>query len=62
VVLVDSYKVFNGITPPTPICSQVHFLPPICYEEYKSLKTQEIAKMVQNRIQEKLDSLSHKRL
>ena len=61
VVLVDSYKVFNGITPPTPIRSQVHFLPPIYYEEYKGMKTQEIAKMVQSRIQEKLDSLSHKK-
>ncbi len=58
VVLVDSYKVFNGLSLPTPITSQVHFLPPIYYDEYKGMKTQEIAQMVQKRIQDKLDELA----
>ena len=58
VVLVDSYKVFNGVSFPTPrITSQVHFLPPIHYEEYKNMKTQEIAQIVQERIQKKLKEL-----
>ena len=57
VVLVDSYKVFNGLTLPTPITSQVHFLTPIYYDEYKGMKTHEIANMVQQRIQEKLEEV-----
>ena len=35
----------------------LHFLPPIYYEEFKDLKTVEIASLVQTRIQQKLDEL-----
>lgn len=57
VVLVDSYKVFNGFYIGGLIKSQVYFLPPIPYEEYKDLKTHEIADLVKGRIQEKLDEI-----
>jgi 1-acyl-sn-glycerol-3-phosphate acyltransferase len=59
VVLVDSYKVFNGFYP-TEIQakSQVHYLPPIHYEEYKDMKTKEIAELVKRRIQSKLEELA----
>lgn len=57
VVLVDSYKVFNGFYFAGLAKSQVHFLPPIYYEEYKGLKTHEIADLVKSRIQEKLDEV-----
>lgn len=56
VVLVDSYVPFgrNGIQP---VFTQVHFLDPIPYEAYKDCKTQEIAAMVKQAIQNKLDEL-----
>lgn len=58
VVLVDSYKVFNGFYMDGIATSQVHFLPPIYYEEYKHMKTHEIADMVKQRIQNKLEELA----
>lgn len=61
VALVNSYKVFNGLSLPTLIKTQVHFLEPIPYEEYKELKTHEIAALVKGRIQEKLDEVASKR-
>ncbi len=57
VVLIDSYKVFNGFHFGGLVRSQVHFLAPIYYEEYKGLKTHEIADLVKSRIQEKLDEV-----
>lgn len=57
VALVDSYKVFNGFYPAAVMTSQVHFLEPIYYEEYQGMKTKEIADLVKNRIQEKLDEV-----
>ena len=35
---------------------QVHFLDPIYYEEYKDMKTTEIAAIVQERIQNVIDA------
>ncbi len=51
--LVDSYKVLDekGCKP---VKVQLHFLDPIPYEEYKDMKTVEIAKVVQGRIAEKI--------
>ena len=49
VALVDSYKVFNSFTLGK-VTTQVHYLKPLLYEEYKNLKTVEIAKIVQERI------------
>ena len=36
----------------SPVTVQVHFLEPLLYEDYKDLKTNEIAAMVKDRIQE----------
>ena len=54
VALVDSFKSFdtNSIKPVT---VQVHFLEPMYYEDYKEMKTTEIAELVQNKIQEKIN-------
>ncbi|MCI9081172.1 MAG: 1-acyl-sn-glycerol-3-phosphate acyltransferase [Lachnospiraceae bacterium] len=49
VALIDSYKVFNSYTLGK-VTTQVHYLKPLLYEEYKNLKTIDIAKIVQERI------------
>lgn len=51
VALIDSYKVFNSLNF-MPVTVQVHFLKPIPYEEYKGMKTLEIAHLVKGRIEE----------
>ena len=50
IALIDAYKAFdtNSIKP---ITVQIHFLQPLLYEEYKDLKTTEIAEIVKKRIQ-----------
>ena len=55
VALMDSFKPFdtNSIKPVT---VQVHFLKPLQYEEYKDMKTTEIAALVQERIQKTIDA------
>lgn len=51
VALIDSFKPFDtGDT--SPVTVQVHFLKPMEYEEYKGIKTPEIAKEVKRRIEE----------
>lgn len=60
VVIWDSYKAFNSMQL-TPVTTQVHFLTPIPYEEFQGMKTQEIAALVKERIQEKLDELAEQR-
>lgn len=49
VALVDSYKPF-GVNSLKPVTTQVHFLEPIYYEEYKDMTSQEIAELVRNQI------------
>ncbi len=56
VALVDSYRVFNSYNI-FPVTTQVHYLKPIYYDEYKDMKTIEIAALVKSRIQDKLDEL-----
>ncbi|MBP3577471.1 MAG: 1-acyl-sn-glycerol-3-phosphate acyltransferase [Lachnospiraceae bacterium] len=56
VVLWDSYKVYNSWEF-RPVKTEVHFLKPIPYEEFKDMNTLEIAAMVQGKIQDKLDEL-----
>ncbi|MCI5918305.1 MAG: 1-acyl-sn-glycerol-3-phosphate acyltransferase [Roseburia sp.] len=56
VALIDSYRVFNSAWL-GPVTTQVHYLKPITYEEYKGMKTQEIAAMVKDRISEKISSV-----
>ncbi len=55
VALIDSFKPFdtNSIKKVT---VQVYFLKPIEYEEYKDMKTVEIAQMVHDQIQETIDA------
>ena len=53
IALIDSYKVFNSFHI-GPITTSVHYLEPIYYEEYKNMKTQEIASLVKQRIEEKI--------
>uniref|UniRef100_UPI004057AD5B lysophospholipid acyltransferase family protein n=1 Tax=Agathobacter sp. TaxID=2021311 RepID=UPI004057AD5B len=60
VVLVNSYKVFDSFNIFGPVTTQVHYLPPIFYEEYKNRKTKEIAEMVQGRIEEKMEQIQQK--
>ena len=50
VALIDSYKPFD-VNSIEKIKVQVHFLEPICYEEYKDMKSVEIAKEVKIRIE-----------
>uniref|UniRef100_UPI004056752A lysophospholipid acyltransferase family protein n=1 Tax=Acetatifactor sp. TaxID=1872090 RepID=UPI004056752A len=57
VTLIDSYKAWNSSCLGT-VTTQVHFLEPISYEEYKDLKTHQIAALVRERIQEKIDEIT----
>lgn len=54
VALIDSFKPFdtNSVKPVT---VQVHFLKPLLYEDYKDMKTTEIAALVQERIQQTIN-------
>ena len=49
IAFVDCYKVLDQ-KGSGPLTAQIHYLPPIPYEEYKDLKTTEIAQLVQDRI------------
>ncbi len=59
VVLYDSYKPYNTFSLKR-VQTEVHYLNPICYEEYKDMKTQQIAEMVKGRIEEKIAEISNK--
>lgn len=50
VALLNAYKPFDANTI-APVTVQVHFLKPMYYEEYKDMKTTEIAAEVKNRIE-----------
>ena len=54
VALVDSYKVFNS-PEKAPFTTYVYYLEPIYYEEYKDMKTREIASLVEQRIRDKIN-------
>lgn len=49
VAIIDSFKGFDTRSA-KPVTAQIHYLQPMYYEEYKDLKTSEIAKIVQERI------------
>ncbi len=55
VVLIDSYKVF-GINSIRPVTTQVHFLKPLYYDEYKDMNSTDISNEVRNRIVETINS------
>ena len=54
VALIDSFKPFDTNTIKS-VTVQVHFLKPLTYEEYKDMKTTEIAALVEERIQRVID-------
>lgn len=51
VALINSFKPFDTNTI-SPVTVQVHFLPPLYYDDYKNMKTKEIADKVQKQIQQ----------
>lgn len=55
VALIDSFKPFDTNTI-SPVTVQVHYLKPLYYEEYKDMKTNEIAEVVKERIQTDIDA------
>ena len=55
VALIDSYKAFNSFYFGK-VTTQVHYLKPLYYEDYKDMKTGEIAALVQERIQQVIDA------
>ena len=61
VAIVDSYKGLNGNSL-RKVTTQVHYLKPIPYEEYKDLRKNELCDLVKERIQNKLDEVLKKRL
>lgn len=50
VALIDAFKPFD-IDKVDPVTVQVHFLKPLYYEDYKEMKTKEIAALVKERIE-----------
>ncbi len=55
VALIDSFKPFDTNTI-KPVTVQVHFMKPLLYEDYKEMKTTEIAALVEKRIQETINA------
>lgn len=53
VALLDSYKVFDTHST-APVTVQLHYLKPLCYEDYKDMKTVEIARYVKEQIEKKI--------
>ena len=51
VALIDTYKAFDTGSA-EPLTVQVHFLKPMYYDEYKDMKTTEIAAEVKRRVEE----------
>ncbi|MBO5336843.1 MAG: 1-acyl-sn-glycerol-3-phosphate acyltransferase [Lachnospiraceae bacterium] len=49
VALIDSYKPF-GMNSLKPVTTQVHFLKPLYYEDYKDLSTREVSDLVRKQI------------
>lgn len=61
VALIDSYKPYNSWSFGK-IKTQVHYLKPILYDEYKDLSTHEIAELVKNRIASKIKEVTEKHI
>ena len=54
VALIDSYKAMDGNSL-RKVKTQVHYLKPIPYEEYKDMKKTELAELTKSRIQEAIN-------
>lgn len=59
VALIDSFKPFDTGSI-DPVTVQVHFLEPILYDEYKDMKTTEIAETVKSRIEARIAEYENK--
>lgn len=57
VVLIDSYKVFEEWSI-RPIKTQVHYLPPLYYNDYKGMSTAQVSDIVHGRIKEYIEKLT----
>ena len=57
IAIIDSYKLFD-FNSLRRVTTQVHFLPPIYYEEYQGMSTKEIAELVKMRIQETITEVT----
>ena len=55
IAVIDCHRVLDE-KGSKPLTAQVHFLKPIPYEEYKDLKTPDLAALVKSRIQETIDN------
>jgi len=53
VALIDSYKVFNS-DHVGPVTTYVYYLDPIYYEDYKEMRSHEIAEMIEKMIKDKI--------
>lgn len=53
VALIDSYKVFNTVSFGK-VTTKVIFLPPMYYDDYKGMKTPELAELVRQKIIDKM--------
>ena len=58
VALIDAFKPFDTNTI-SHVKVQVHFLKPLYYDEYKDMKTKEIAALVKGRIQKTISKYSY---
>lgn len=54
VALIDSFKPFDTNTI-SKVTVQVYFLKPLCYDDYKDMKTNEIAAVIHNQIQDTIN-------
>lgn len=54
VAIIDSYKAFDTDSV-KPVTVQVHYLEPLYYDEYKMMKTTEIAEVVSERIRKRIE-------
>lgn len=55
-VMVDCFKVLDSNSIKRVDCG-IHYLPPITYEEYKDMRSVDIANLVQERIQNKINEI-----
>ena len=56
-VIYDSWKSMDANVLFKPVTTEVHFLNPIPYEEFKDMKKKELCELVKNRIQAKMDEI-----
>lgn len=54
VAIIDAYKPFDTNST-APVTVQIHYLIPLYYDEYKEMKSTEIAKLVMERVQNAID-------